>query len=93
MHIKDVVYGHGIGRHGAAWIDQKRGGLAIEPPNVIFASAQVLPPDLAYVVRAVTTRLEIDDADAGLLRLHALIIDDATLITMACHTMVCSPRL
>ena len=90
MRIKDMMHGHGRG-HGTAWIDQKRGGLAIEPPNVIVASAQVLPPNLAYVIRAGTARLEIDDADAGLMRLHAVIIDDAALITMACRTMVFSP--
>ncbi len=84
--------GYGVGRHGTARIDQKCAGLVIEPPHLVSASAQVLPPDLAYVVRAVTTCFEIDDADAGLVRLHALIIDDATLITMACHTMVCNPR-
>ena len=87
MRIKDVMHGHGVGRHGMAWIDQKSGRLAIEPPNVIFASAQVLPANLAHVVRAGTARLEIDDADAGLVRLHAVIINDATLITMACRTI------
>ena len=56
--------GYGVGRHGPSWIDQKRVGLAFEPPDLVFALAQVLPPDLAYVFRAVAARLEIDNADA-----------------------------
>ena len=83
MLVEDMMHGHGVRRHGPAWIDQKRAGLAIEPPHLVVASAQVLPADLANVVRAVATRLEIDDADAKLVRLHAVIIDAAALITMA----------
>ena len=92
MRIKYVMHGHGVGRHGTAWIDQECTGLALEPPHMVSASAQVLPPDFAYVIRAVATRLEIDDADARLVQFHAVIIDGAALITMACRTMVCSPK-
>ena len=71
MHVKDVMDGYGVGRHGPAWIHEKRAGIAIEPPNVVVALTQVLPPDLAYVIRPVSACFKIDDTDAQLIQLYA----------------------
>ena len=83
MFIEDVLDGDGVRRYGTAWVDQICTGLGVKPPHEVFALAQVLPTDLADVIRAVSTRLEIDEADAELVHLDAAITDHEALITMA----------
>ncbi len=82
VHVEDVVDGYGVGRHRAARIDQKRTGLAVEPPHSVIVPAQVLPPDFTDIIRTVPARLKIDDPDAGMVQLHAAIIDGAAPITI-----------
>ncbi len=65
MGVEDVVHGHRVRRDGTAGINEKRATLLGDPPPAVVAGYDILPSDLADVVRAVTGGLEIDDTDSG----------------------------
>ena len=71
MRVENVMNGDRVGRHGTPGIDETGSGFAIETPATVGIASQILPADLAHVVRAVPARLEVDDADARGRRLHA----------------------
>ena len=66
--VDDVVDSHRLGRNRATGIDQSRPASFIDAPTAVRAERDVLPADLADVVRAVSGGLQIDDADAR--RMH-----------------------
>jgi hypothetical protein len=63
--IEDMMHRHPICRDRTAGIDQERASLVVQLPFAVIALYDILPADLAEVVRPVAAGLEIDNANSG----------------------------
>jgi hypothetical protein len=59
-----VVDCHRVGGDGSPGIDQERAPLLIDPPKPVYAARDVLPSDLADIVRTTSRGLQVDYPDA-----------------------------
>ena len=62
--VQNVVDRHGVGRNRPAGIYETGAARHIQTPWAGPVTHNVLPPDLADVLRAGSGRLQVDDADA-----------------------------
>lgn len=62
--VEDVVYRHRIRRDRTTRVDEPRAAILADLPASICTKGDILPPDLANVVRAVSAGFEIDNAYA-----------------------------
>ena len=72
MAVKDVMDRDRVGRHRTAGIDQKCTAVLVDLPSSVCPLGDILPADLADVVRSVAAGLEVDDADGGIAHVEVL---------------------
>ena len=61
--VQNVVHRHRLRRDRPARVDQAGTAIGAQAPAAVYALLDILPADLANVVRAVTSRLKVDDAN------------------------------
>jgi len=62
--IEDVMDGHGLPGDGPPRVDQAGSPCVDQAPEAVVPLLDILPADLANVVRAVSGCCQVDDADA-----------------------------